>query len=351
LQQPRNSSDIHRLDYEEIEMRDIRKTFNDSEVCDYTSSAKSIGDVIAKVGRSQIATIMLYNYPSKGALQVLRACRDSRVPTSLDLTEWYGWEGRRIARNIFRVIDSEFRMRLLSRKVGNVICASSYLEKKLAPRNSFVLPFSIDPTEQKWSERRGISLSRREPLRFIYSGSPGLGMFKDLLPEIINGFSLLEDSGKNFVFDVLGISNEQYLDEMPAHHGIIKRLGTRVKFHGRVDHEAVLDNLSKAHYAIFVRKPTRNTTAGFPTKYAEATSLGIPVITNLTSDLRSFLHHLENGIVVKDYTGPSVYEALCTAFALDWDSYLSMRECQTINNPFKPENWKEGLQVFMDRLR
>ena len=51
---------------------------------------------------------------------------------------------------------------------------------------------------------------------------------------------------------------------------------------------------------IFFRDDTIVSKAGFSTKFVEATACGVPVITNLTSDINYYLKNDFNGIVLED---------------------------------------------------
>ncbi|BFN13726.1 glycosyltransferase [Marinobacter sp. RI1] len=348
---PRTKYDQYEIVVNGVKARDIRRPFLDSSECDYVVDGASVEDVAKYIGPEKVALVLLYNYPSRGLMSVMRRCAKINAPVALDLTEWYGWEGAKIVRNIIRVVDTEFRMRVLSKYVGNVICTSSFLARKILSRNMMILPFVVDKDEWKWSQAMSSAELDPEARTFVYSGSPGLRMHKDLLPQIVQAFSLLPLDGCKFVLDIVGIDKETYLSEVPRHVITLQLLGNRVRFHGRVSHETALRKLVNSHYSIFVRKPNRVSNSGFPTKYMEATTLGVPVISNITSDIGNYLFHKRNGIVVEGFDSKSILKALKLAVEMDAGDYMRMREEQLSNNPFEKQNWIDLFRSFMGRLQ
>ncbi|SEK49773.1 glycosyltransferase [Halomonas daqiaonensis] len=348
---PERPEDLHLIEISGMPARDIRKPWPESLACNYVTDGSSVDEVVRRLGAANVAVVLLYNYPSFGLMSVMRACAVRKVPVGLDLTEWYGWEGRKIARNLLRIFNTELRMRILSCKVGNVICTSSWLTKRVKARNTLVLPFVVDLTEDRWEKRRDRSPRRSDVRMFVYIGSPGIGMHKDLLPKIIEGFSLIGDTRSDFIFDVYGITREEFISEVPNQQEILNHLRDSVRFHGKVDHQTALDALSEAHFSIFLRKPTRVASAGFPTKYMEASTLGVPVIANLTSDIGLFLKDRVNGIVVPGYSAKLVAQSLNAALDLDEKTYFEMRVRQSNSNPFALDKWKTQAEAFMQRLK
>ncbi len=72
-------------------------------------------------------------------------------------------------------------------------------------------------------------------------------------------------------------------------------LGELIDWKGRIPHNEALDLLKKSDYSIFLRDTNLVTTAGFPTKFVEALSCGIPVLTNRNSNLADYLIEGKNG--------------------------------------------------------
>lgn len=78
------------------------------------------------------------------------------------------------------------------------------------------------------------------------------------------------------------------LPEYPSYYKKIYELKNKIIFWGKQLHKDSLNILKSADYSIFIREKSRLTMAGFPTKFVESVSCGVPVITSDTSDLKEF---------------------------------------------------------------
>lgn len=345
---PSGSDGAHVMVIDGIEMRDIRKPFATTSESDYVRQSSGILAVLDHIGARNIDLIILYNFPVRGICAVRKICRRLSLPLALDLSEWYGWEGSKILRNIIRVMSSEARMRLLSRKVGNVICTSTVMARYLCVRNTLVLPFVVDPTLNRWKSPKRLSPPSNWPRRLIYVGSPGVGMQKDRLPEIVCALAALP-ADIPFRFDIYGMTEEDFKSTCPNIDLCRDREGKEILFHGRVSHEEALKELAKAHFSVFLRRPNRVANMGFPTKYMEATTLGVPVITNATSDISTYLEHGRNGILARSEAVSDMTEALLAGLSMDDVNYQMMREEQRMRNPFSVENWTQQADSFLTK--
>ena len=123
-------------------------------------------------------------------------------------------------------------------------------------------------------------------------------MEKDRLNVIIE--ALFQCGCRNLSLDIAGITRENYEKYFPVHHEILEKLigEDRLRFHGRLEHKAALELLKTADFSIFYREDNRMTRAGFPTKFVESISCGVPVITTETSDLKKYLRDGRNGLVI-----------------------------------------------------
>ena len=346
-----NGSDFdHVKEFNGVELRDLRKPFSESIVSDYVSRSDGLRAVVNRIGAEQVDAVILYNYPIRGILGAYWLCRRARIPLILDLSEWYGWEGSKIIRNVIRVVSSETRMRVLSRLVGNVMCTSSHMRDAVKAKNSLILPFVVDPTEERWSIRRGMLPHSDIPRRLVYSGSPGLGMHKDRLPYLFDALSVLPDD-IHFSLDIFGITEREFLEACPGTNLCRERVGSTIRFYGRVSHDRSLDALSAAHYSVFFRKSNRVSNMGFPTKYMEATTLGSPVITNGTSDIATYCGNGINGIIAASESREDIVAALIYALTMSAEDYEKMRVAQFANNPFSIENWTEIINEFLAKAK
>ncbi|MEK9826292.1 MAG: hypothetical protein VW395_08475, partial [Methylotenera sp.] len=80
-------------------------------------------------------------------------------------------------------------------------------------------------------------------------------------------------------------------------------------------------------------------------------TLGIPVITNPTSDLLMYLQDGENGIVAANFSEEAINEALSRALKMTPENLAAMRANCFAKNPFELNNWQIIAASFIDKLR
>lgn len=332
-----------------INCRDITQPIANRPCDSFVRSAEPLMQVVNEHDPERIRAIICYNYPARGAWAMIRAARRRGIAPILDCTEWYGWEGRKILRNLWRKAGVETRMRVLTRLAGNVSCASRWFQSRVPRQHTVLWPFVLDTTRPEW--QRGPAPDPTRPVKLVYSGSPGMGMHKDRLPVMIASLARLATEGLDFRISIAGITEEQYLATMPDHRSQIEQLGYRLKFMGRIAHSESLDLLRSADYSVFFRKPNRVANTGFATKFVEAATLGVPVISNPTSDIGLYLRDGENGILAKSIADHDVEEALRRAVTMTPERRVAMVTACRAVNPFDMRAWQSDARIFLENLR
>lgn len=314
----------------------------------YKNDAASVVAAMDAVGPERIAAVIAYNYPARPLAQLIGYARRHGFAAVVECTEWYGWEGRRLRHNLRRLVETEVRIRLLSRRAGNVICASDYGAGYFSGLNTLVLPFVIDESRPKWAVTPPPRDDRR---RFVYIGSPGQGLVKDHVHLAIAAFAKLARGGADFDFQIAGLTAREVEGTFPELAADIAALGDRITFHGRLTHPQAVGLLRSADFSLFIRPDNRVSRFGFPTKLAEAFACGVPVITNPTSDIPRYLEDGANGLLLAGPDAGSVEAGLARALALSGDEMAAMKARCAARNPFAPREWSGRLADFMDKLR
>jgi len=332
-----------------IRCRDITQPIANCPSNSYVRSAEPLMQVVNEQDSKRIRAIICYNYPARGAWAMIRAARQHGIAPVLDCTEWYGWEGRKILRNLWRQAGVETRMRVLTRLAGNVICASRWFQSRVPRQHTVLWPFVLDTTRPEW--QRSPAPDPTRPAKLVYSGSPGMGMHKDRLPVMIASLARLAEEGLDFQISIAGITAEQYITTMPGHRSQIDQLGHRLQFMGRITHDESLKLLRSADYSVFFRKPNRVSNTGFATKFVEAATLGVPVISNPTSDIGLYLRDRENGILARSIADHDVEEALRRAVTMTPERRVAMITACRAVNPFDMRAWQADARIFLENLR
>lgn len=252
----------------------------------------NIKDFIAVASQCpDLKAVICYNYQAVAFQRIVRYCRRNNIEVMADCTEWYSTKGSSLSYKILKGLDSFFRMRLIHKRVDGLIVISKYLESYYSNNKNLIrIPPLIDLEEEKW--RIG-SVKETGPITFVYAGSPG-SKKKDKLDLLIRAFYELDEE-HDFRFIIVGVSREKHLRYFGVQASLLDILGEKVVFMGRLSHTESLEQVKGADFTIFMREDTRVNNAGFPTKFAESISCGVPVITNKTSNLSDYLRDGENG--------------------------------------------------------
>lgn len=236
-----------------------------------------------------IRIVVCYNLHSAPLAKLLRFCKKRGIKLVADCTEWYDNMPSLNLIKLIKCIDTFLCMRVYQKKCDGMIAISSYLADyyKKSVKHIIVVPPLVDLDDKKYifdGEKPKNAITT-----LVYSGSPSAS--KELLGEVVKSLNNITDL--NFNLKIVGIDYDQFC-------GMYNVLPDREKigFMGRVSHETALQTVRESDYAIIVRPKTRVTMAGFPTKFAEAISVGTAVIANDTSDLSKYLKSGKNGYLV-----------------------------------------------------
>lgn len=335
-----------------IECRDVRQPFQDVPLTDYTRSSRTVRALVEYAGRKRVAAVMAYNYPGFGLSRLHAMCGRLGIPLVNETTEWYGWEGFRPLSNARRILESRWRNTFLVRRAGNLICASHVLAARYPEVNSLVLPFALDTSQEVWRVAPDHSwCDATGAVRLVYSGSPGIGMFKDRLPLVVGALARAAGRGRDFRFAIVGISEAEYLKSAPEHADVLERYPDRFRFFGRIPHSRAVAVLKSCDISVFVRERNRVSEIGFPTKYAEATTCGVPVLTNRASDVADYLTDGVNGVLLPDPSPRSIDAGIDRVLAMSSNELTRMKSVVAQENPFEAETWVPRMRFFMDQLR
>jgi glycosyltransferase involved in cell wall biosynthesis len=109
--------------------------------------------------------------------------------------------------------------------------------------------------------------------------------------------------------------------------GLLDQLGDTVNPLGRVPRSQVLEALQEAHFTVLLRPDRRYSNAGFPSKVPESLAAGVPILLNLTSDLREYLGDGTAALLVDDSSPMEVTRAIRRALQLTPEELSDFRRC------------------------
>ena len=276
--------------------------------------------------------VFLYNYPSVAQERVIKYCRKHGIRTVGDITEWYR------SFSLPKRIDTYLRMTVSNKHLDGIIAISRYLATYYHDHHVLLLPPLVDKEERKWSilpEKR-----QNDKINLVYIGT---GSIKDRLDKIVSG--LLNVGTDKFYLDVIGITEQQYTS-------IYKKENLHndsIVFHGRLLHQEALRYLMRADFQIFFRDSIRVNNAGFPTKFVESMSAGIPVITNRISNIDDYIRNGENSFMIENPTENEIFGVLSRIASMSRAQIESMKQ-NCLKNEFDYRKYCPLIKSFMDRL-
>lgn len=290
--------------------------------------------------------IIMYNAGNSWTKAMINVCQKHNIKLANDITEWY--DNNEL--HLTDIIPNYINMTRTQRLVKNKIVISSFLHRFYSESNNLQLPPLCDPLDEKWSKT--VEDDRIKPydgITLIYAGNPAK---KDCVHTIINAINQLALEGKKIRFMILGITRESYIQRYNDNlHS--KYLHENIIFLGRVSQDLIPAYYKKADFMILLRKPSRKNIAGFPTKFAESITAGIPVISNTTSDLSSYISDGNTGFQVSGYGFDDILTTLRNkVLVLNKENIAAMKEVTLkLNDNFNFKSYSNRVNLFLNNLR
>ena len=246
-----------------------------------------------------LAGLILYDYPAVAQERLRRAARRRGAFAIGEATEWYSVSRLRSVAAAVRNLDRPLRMRWVNRRMDGMIVASEFLRDFYAAAGQPTVELPTLLADRSPVAVPPAAPGAGRPRRLFFAGSgfdpesvaASVDGPKDRLDTVIEALGAARAMGADFVLDVFGVTRPDYLAVRPDHAGLVADLGERIQFHGRQPRESIRRILAEADYSIFLRKDTRVSRAGFPTKFGESVHFGTPVITNALGSLTKY--HVE----------------------------------------------------------
>lgn len=277
--------------------------------------------------------VILYNYPAIAQERVISFCKKNGIKTVGDITEWYR------STSFPKRVDTWLRMRVSNKHLDGIIAISRYLANYYKGSKLIQLPPLVDKKEEKWN----ITQAERqdEKIHLVYIGT---GSIKDRLDKIING--IRQAGVDKFHLDVIGINVEQYNKIYGQSFGCNN---LDVEFHGRLPHKEAMKYLKNADFQIFFRDFIRVNNAGFPTKFVESMSAGIPVITNRISNIDDYIKSGTNSFMIEHPEENEITEVLNEVSKLTRASIDRIKE-NCLKKEFDYRKYCGTIDTFMKSI-
>lgn len=289
--------------------------------------------------------IILYNADKGWTEKMLEYCKINDIKLADDITEWY--DNNEL--HFWDIVPYYLNMIKTQKMVRNKIVISKYLNHYYKDSNNILLPPLCDQEDSKWAKT--IVDDRIKPfdgITLFYAGNPAK---KDCVHTVINVVNRLAYEGKNIRFIIVGINREKYIENYKSELET-KCLHENVIFIGRVSQDIIPAYYKFADFMVLLREPSRKNMVGFPTKFAESVSAGIPVIANPTSDIGDYIEDYRTGFNVEYPTSDALESVLeDKVLKLDRESIARMkRNVDSMKSVFDYRTYSSFVCKFLNRL-
>lgn len=292
-------------------------------------SISGIKSVVEKY--DDVKLIIMYNTPYAKYKSVKRFARRKHIKVAYDCTEWNSFASGSLFKRLYKQID-EFEIRnLLGKKNDNLIIISNCMKNKYKGCNLLKLPPLVDTEEPIWNQNR---LEHNDTFEFCFAGTTNN---KERLDIVISAFSNIDNP--KIRLRIIGLTKDDYIKEYKINACDIDG---RIIFMDKISHkEAVKYTLSCDCY-IFIREPSKRNMAGFPTKFAEAYTCGVPIISTNVSDIKQYYY---DKTIILD----SVSDKLVTSAMLNAVKAIKIGCSNSINKTFDYRNYKREAELWISK--
>lgn len=270
-------------------------------------STANLQELAAK--HEDLRAIILYNLPYETLRRVRKAFSGRSVKIVYDCTEWSPDTDGSLIKRLFKRLDAWLLRHYLPTRADALIVISQRMLQAYAKRSHvLLLPPLVDFDHSIWHQDR---TRDEDQFEFCFAGL--LDGNKESLDLLLRAFCLLEH--ENIRLRIIGVSYKDFLAFYPDFQGDLDRLGTKICFMGRLSHHDTVRHILRSNCYIFIRPSDLRNNAGFPTKFVEAYTCGVPVISTDVSDIRTYMTSADKGEILSSLEVGHIRQAMADAIS------------------------------------
>ena len=276
-----------------------------------------------------IVLVILYNMPFSALKAAKKACKGTNLKVAYDCTEWADVTDGNAVKRFVKKRDEKLIRNKLADVADGLIVISSMMERQYQGCKAMVkLPPLVDIEDSIWHQK----IEKHEGFEFCFAGM--LDGQKDSLDVIVRAFAKVCDEQTRL--RVIGVDKEEFKSVYPGTVNELDKCGDHIIFMGMQSHFDTIRYVLGCDCYIFIRPADTRNNAGFPTKFAEATTCGVPMIASNVSDVASFA----NGKVI-------LLGSLDESKIADAMKQVKETTAKTeINDTFDYRNYQNGLSQW-----
>lgn len=309
------------------------------------------------IKKEKIQVFILYGNPVISLLHLLINvfCKKNKIKFVVDVADWHSANSGNYFIRLIKFLDIQFRMRYLNCKSNGIITISSYLQNFYSTKGNVTV--LVPPLIDKARFNKLKFEKEIDRISLIYVGYPfpnkngrsvSKSAYKDRLDIVIESLYILKN--KNFIFNIYGISKDEYLKVINSHQNILRELEGNIVFHGKVENSDALKYISNADFSILFRENNRLSNSGFPTKFVESISCGTPMLTTFTSDLKKYITVDRLGFGVNPDEKSDFTQMLEEILSFDKEKIFSLKKLCFENENFTYQKYSVSFSDFIIQI-
>ncbi|MBR6785960.1 MAG: glycosyltransferase [Clostridia bacterium] len=294
-------------------------------------SVEHIEAVAAEYG--DVCRIILYNVPMLTLLKAKKVFSKKNIEVCYDCTEWTKDTDGSLPKRLFKAFDEFFISNFAHKVADSMIAISSMMQKKYkSAKKLLILPPLIDLNNGIWHQTPEKHSNNFE---FCFAGIPD-GK-KESLDKVVEAFLTLKN--KNAHLRIIGITEADFRSIYPAFQ-LPKNSNGKITFMGRISHAETIKYVLGCDCYIFIRCSDKRNNAGFPTKFAESFTCGVPIITTDVSDVGEYIKKSGRGNLLESTDAKNISEAMI--YQLE-----NKTQEKTLDNTFHYENYVQQTENWL----
>ena len=228
-----------------------------------------------------IVLVILYNMPFSALKAAKKACKGRNIKVAYDCTEWADVTDGNAVKRFVKKRDEKLIRNQLAAAADGLIVISSMMERQYQGCKAMIkLPPLVDVEDEIWHQQP----EKHEGFEFCFAGM--LDGQKDSLDVIVRAFAKVFDAQTKL--RIIGVTKEEFQSMYPGAADEMNKCGDNIIFMGTQSHFDTIRYVLSCDCYVFIRPADTRNNAGFPTKFAEATTCGLPMIASRVSDVAAF---------------------------------------------------------------
>ena len=295
----------------------------------YVFDAANMDQLIKKL--EDVKLVIAYNLPYFKFNNIKKLTKRLGISAVYDCTEWNGYAEGNIAKRLFKKIDLFQVKHFLASKADGMIVISKTMERYYQNKNIIRIPPLVDIEDAIWHQE---TEKKSDTFEFCYAGDLGI---KEALDKVIIAFDKIHN--ENAILRIIGLEKRDVCERYPQLTAIVEN--ENILFMGRLSHKDTVNYVRNCDCYVFLRYDNPRNQAGFPTKFAEAYSCGVPIITTNVSDIDE--HKNDRVIIIDSLKEDEILNAM--------DSIRNNKFKENkLNNTFDYRNYEKEIAEWLRRV-